>query len=117
VGFWDEVSTAEDKANFSLNWSLNDWSIHYLAEYISGQKGEAFFIPGYFQQIPSLLYHDIVASYTFDGFGGNAKITAGVTNLTNEAPPFADLAANSKTDVSTYRLFGIGYYLRIQFDF
>ncbi len=42
---------------------------------------------------------------------------AGVTNLTNEAPPYIDIGFNATTDPSTYRMFGRGYWLRVGYTF
>ena len=44
---------------------------------------------------------------------GGTNIAAGVTNLTNEEPPFIDTGFNANTDQATYRLFGRGYYVRL----
>ncbi len=104
---------AEDKVNYSLQWLWNDFSLGYLGEYISGLDGNAWFVPGYTQKIPSKLYHDLVASYTF----GGTMVTGGITNITDEAPPFLDQGFNGKTDPSTYRLFGRGYYLRLSWKY
>lgn len=108
---------AEDKANFSFQWFWNDLSIGYLGEYISGLDGDTWFLPDYTQKIPSQYYSDIVASYSFDTWGSTTTVSGGVTNLTDEEPPFLDQGFNGKTDPSTYRLFGRGYYLRLKWAF
>ena len=61
------------------------------------------------------LLDDLVANYTFDNFG--LTLSGGVTNLTDEAPPFIDVGFNAKTDPPTYRMFGRGYYLRASWKF
>jgi outer membrane receptor protein involved in Fe transport len=105
---------AEDKANVSLQWALGDFSVSYLAEYISAiEAPTVFFDSDYMQQIDSFLYHDIAAQYTWAG----VTFSGGVTNITDEEPPWIDSAFNAKTDVSTYRLFGTGYYLRLSYQF
>ena len=68
------------------------------------------------QDIDSVLYHDLVFDYTFDEFG-STRLTAGVTNLSDEEPPFIDRGFNASTDPSTYRMFGTGYFLRISQTF
>ncbi len=111
---------AEDKANISFQWTQDDWSIAYLGEYISGLKSESAitFNPVYYQHVPSKYYSDIVASYTFStSERSSLRIAAGITNLTNEAPPFIDNGFNGKTDPSTYRMFGQGYYLRLKWTY
>ncbi len=118
AGWFDgSSSTTKDKANLSLQWMWNDWSVAYLGEYINGQVAEVFFIPEYIQKIPSRMYHDLVASFTFGGLGGSTRLSAGITNLTDEAPPYIDTGFNASTDPSTYRLFGRCYYLRIKWAF
>jgi outer membrane receptor protein involved in Fe transport len=121
----DQGAYASDKINYSVQWLWNDFSIGYMGEYISSLDADTFCNCGagnqpdgtYIQDIDSQLYHDIVASYTFDAFGSSATISGGVTNLTDEAPPFIEIGFNASTDPSTYRLFGIGYYLRLAWDF
>jgi outer membrane receptor protein involved in Fe transport len=111
---------AEDKANITFQWTLGDWSISYLGEYISGlESGTGFGFPDanepdglYKQQIDAQYYSDIVASYTYD----SVTVTAGITNITDEAPPYID-TGSAKSDPATYRLFGQGYYVRLKWTF
>jgi iron complex outermembrane receptor protein len=93
---------------------MDEWSVSYLGEYISGLEGANAFGLDYVQQIPSQFYSDIVANYTYDE---SVTITAGITNITDEAPPFMDTGFNGKTDPSTYRMFGQGYFLRVKYSF
>ena len=65
----------------------------------------------YIQDVDAQLYHDLVASYEFAQTG--TRIAAGVTNLTDEEPPFIEIGFNAKTEPSNYRMFGIGYYVRL----
>jgi iron complex outermembrane receptor protein len=112
----DGGAYAEDKVNYSLQWMWNDLSIGYLGEYISAIESDTvFFGTGYTHTVDSQLYHDLVANYTFDNFG--LTLSGGVTNLTDEAPPFIDVGFNAKTDPPTYRMFGRGYYLRASWKF
>jgi outer membrane receptor protein involved in Fe transport len=119
----DGGAYAEDKANFTLQWAMGDLSIGYLAEYISSLDADTFCNCGegnrpdgtYIQDIHAELYSDIVVSYELGGLG--LTLTGGVTNITDEAPPFIEEGFNATTDPSTYRLFGIGYYLRAAWKF
>jgi len=114
----DGGAYAENKINYSLQWAWNDFSIGYLGEYIDSMTTlDAGFIGDYEYTISDQLYHDLVASYNLTAFGSNLRISGGVTNFTDEAPPYIDLGFNGKTDVATYRLFGIGYYLRLAWKF
>lgn len=110
----DGGAYAEDKMNYSFKWYWNDLLLGYLGEYISSLDGDVAFIPSYIQKIDSQLYHDLFAQYEF---GTGTRITAGVTNLTDEEPPFLDVGFNAKTDPSTYRMFGRGYYVRLSHSF
>ncbi len=105
----------EDKFNYSVRWIRNNLSISYLGEFVGEMDTfDAGFIGDYEYKIDSILYHDIIAAYRF---GEGTLISAGVTNLSDEAPPYIDLGFNAKTDVAAYRLFGIGYYLRLTQSF
>jgi iron complex outermembrane receptor protein len=44
------------------------------------------------------------------------SISTGINNVTDEAPPYIDLGFNAKTDPSTYRLFGRGYFVRLSWS-
>ncbi len=124
----DGGAYATDKINYSIQWYRNNLSVGYMGEYISeldadtfcncdsdgdpsnnGPNGE------YIQAIDSRLYHDIVATYEFVDTG--TKIAAGITNITDEEPPYIEVGFNANTDPATYRLFGMGYYVRLTQSF
>jgi len=109
----DGGAYAEDKINYTFQWYLGDLSIGLLGEYISGLDADTFCNCGpvapYIQKIDSQLYHDIVLNYEF---GRGSQLGFGVTNVTNEAPPYIEVGFNATTDPSTYRMFGRGYYFR-----
>lgn len=129
----DGGAYAEDKANFSLQWALGDLSIGYLAEYISSLDGDTFCncdsdgdpsnnVPNsegelldYIHEIDDQLYHDLVATYVLSALG--VTISGGVTNFTDEEPPYIEQGFNATTDPSTYRMFGRGYFLRLGWKF
>ena len=107
---------------------MGDLSIAYLGEFIDGLDADTFCNcdsdgdpsnnqpdGSYIQTIDSRLYHDIVVNYTVPGWGTN--IAAGITNITDEEPPFIEIGFNATTDPATYRMFGRGYYLRISQSF
>ena len=103
-----------DKANVSLQWYRDNLSIGYLGEFVGAMDTAAAFVD-YQYKLDAEFYHDIVGSYTFAQTG--TDISVGVTNLTDEPPPYIDLGFNGKTDVAAYRLFGRGYYLRLTQSF
>ncbi|HJP38143.1 MAG: TonB-dependent receptor [Gammaproteobacteria bacterium] len=122
----DGGAYAEDKVSYSLQWASNGWTIAYLGEYISGLDADTFCNCGagnqpdgsYIQDVESFLYHDLVASYATDFTGaGTTTITAGITNISDEDPPFIEVGFNATTDPATYRMFGTGYYLRLTHAF
>ena len=115
VGRYAGAAFAEDKANFTLSWEWNSLRVSWLGEYIGELDSPAVFFGDYDQKIDSQFYHDIIVDYNFDRTG--TTISAGITNVSDEAPPYMDDGFNAKTDPSTYRLFGQGYYIRIKQSF
>jgi outer membrane receptor protein involved in Fe transport len=105
----------EDKINYSLQWFREGLSIGYLGQFISSMDTTSQLIGDYHYTVDSQLYHDLVASYEFSQTG--TRIAAGVTNLTDEEPPYIDWGFNAKTDAQNYRLFGMGYYVRLTQSF
>ena len=113
AGLFAGASFPEDKANVSLRWVKDDWSVAYLGEYISKLENDATFIPSYIQTVDSQFYSDVTVNYAFE----SVKITAGISNVTDEAPPYIDGGFNATTDPSTYRMFGRGYFLRLNWSY
>lgn len=115
--------TAEDggtrpanKVNATIKWGRDDLSVGWLMEFIDGVDGDTtFFGEDYIQTIDSQLYHDLTVNYTVGDSG--ISVTAGITNVTDEAPPYIDIGFNAGTDPATYRLFGRGYYARLNWKF
>ncbi len=99
-----------DKANFFLNWTLEDISVTYGAEYISSIESPYSFFPEQDQHIESQLYHDLTGSYSFVT---NTKLTLGINNITDEKAPYLDLGFNASTIPETYRVNGRGYFVRL----
>ncbi|HEX5789214.1 MAG TPA: TonB-dependent receptor [Woeseiaceae bacterium] len=112
----DGGTYAEDKWNASVHWSYGDLSVGYMAEFIGEIEAFATFQTSYTQQIDSQLYHDLVFDYRLD-IVGDTMLTLGITNLSNEEPPYIDRAFNASTDPSTYRMFGRGYFFRLSQTF
>jgi outer membrane receptor protein involved in Fe transport len=122
----DGGAYAEDKLNYTLRWSRDvgpgNLTLSYLGQFISGLDADTFCNCGpigvaegaYIQDIDSVLYHDIVGSYQFPT---QTRVTFGITNLTDEKPPYIEIGFNATTDPSTYRMFGIGYWFRLEQSF
>jgi outer membrane receptor for ferrienterochelin and colicin len=115
----------KDKANFSLGWAYNDFTVNYQVEYIGSLNADTFCNCGtgnrpdgtYIQSISSQMYHDIAATYTLNLMGTNTTIAAGITNIGDKAPPYIEEGFNATTAPTVYRLFGRGYYLRLRWKF
>lgn len=113
---------AEDKANYSIKWDWHGLMLTYQGEYISSLDADTFCNCGagnqpdgsYKQAIDSQLYHDFLGSYQFEK---GIKVTAGITNFTNEEPPFIETGFNAQVDPATYRVLGRGYYFRLLYKF
>ena len=104
-------SYAQDKISYKVGYSMNNWAVTYLGEYISSMDGNINYAAGT-QPIDAELYHDLVGSYNIEPL--DLRIAVGVTNLTDEAPPYIDYGSiNGSTDPSTYRLAGRSYYVRL----
>lgn len=109
-GTYSNGSFATNKANLSLTYQKDDFSVSYLGEYISSLDVEANY-SSYDYEVEAQYYSDLAFGYTYDKF----KVAAGITNITDEAPPYIDPGFNASTDPSTYRMFGRGYYLRLTY--
>lgn len=107
----DGGTYADDKINFTARWNYGDFGVSYLAEYISSITADVSY-QTYTQSIDSQLYHDLVFDYSLDFFG-TTRVSAGITNISDEPPPFIDPGFNASTDPNTYRVFGRGWFLRL----
>lgn len=119
---------AENKINFRVDWVMNNWTANYAVEWIDGVDYEANFFEGGFENIdgndkyvfgeiigvPSQIYHDVTVAYDF---AQGSRVSVGITNLFDKAPPFIDAGFNASTDPSTYRLFGRTAFLRLSHEF
>ncbi|AVI68517.1 TonB-dependent receptor [Shewanella sp. WE21] len=117
--FVNDTSYAEDKWNFSANYKWEDLSVTYRTNYISSMTYDTLTYvdvvgKGYEFEVPSVMYHDVTASYVLPT---NTTLSVGVTNITNEKPPYIETAFNGNTDESTYRLFGRSWFLSVNQKF
>jgi outer membrane receptor protein involved in Fe transport len=105
----DDPSSEIDYINYSIAWNRNDFGITYTGQYIGSKKPESIFFD-YYYDIPSRLFQDVTFRYELVATG--TQFSAGITNLTDEAPPFVEEGSAVNTSLS-YRLFGRGYFLGI----
>jgi outer membrane receptor protein involved in Fe transport len=104
-----------------VDWERGKWLASYSAEYIGSMTENVedfpplgvFFDP-YQRRIASIVYHDLEAGYHFpEGFA----LRAGITNITDEDPPFINTGLPENTDPGTYRLLGRAYHLNLSYKF
>jgi outer membrane receptor protein involved in Fe transport len=103
------------RGQYSLTWTRGPWQAGYQAQWIGSLEesgGELY--PGTVNKISGQLYSDLFAGYSFNA---SAAVMAGIDNITNKTPPFFANADEANTDVSTYRLFGTMFWLRMNFWF
>ncbi len=101
------------RGNYRIGWTGGRWRVGYEAQWIGSVEetgGEIF--PGTVNQVPNQVYHDVFASFALTT---DAAISAGIDNLTDETPPFLANADEANTDVSTYRLLGTTFWLRLNY--
>jgi len=106
----------EDEVQLSVAWNYGDFRVNYQMNYISAIDAETNFFDSseFVQHIDAQVYHDLSGTWFATE---NADITLGVTNFTNEKPPYIDGAFNASTDESTYRLFGRSWFVRANLHF
>jgi len=114
----------------SVDWHSGSWLASYSAEYIGsytqevhsigdffglGSFGDHFSEPfeTYTRRVESVLYHDLEGRYEF---GNGITVRAAITNVTDEDPPFVNLASVPNTDAGTYRLLGRSYFLELRYQ-
>jgi len=124
VGWPGSGGVAKTKANATLTWIYRDWTVAWTTRWFDGYhqvgapgdpSGNTY--PGFVQAqgsttIPSQMYHDLFASYTFGKGDGPSiwprrlisdfVIQVGVKNLFNTLPPFDASNANAPYYYSTY---------------
>ncbi len=103
----------------SIDWSAGPWFASYGAEYIGSYDERVFWIPmsgaefdSFLRRVEPVFYHDLEAGFAFDA---GLRIRAGITNVTDEDPPFLSQHQPANTDVATYRLLGRTYFLELRY--
>lgn len=99
------------RGQYSLDWSHGAWRLGYQAQWIDSMQehgGELY--PDTVNNIPGRIYQDMYAGFDFSE---TFSVTGGVDNVTNQDPPFFVNADEANTDVSTYRLYGTTFWLRL----
>lgn len=112
----------EWKGNFNVDWSYGDFGASVNIEYLgsvdefdtnalnAGATDEEAFI----QKVDAEWYVDFVGRYNF---GWGTQVSAGITNIFDNDPPFINGEFNANTDTDTYRLFGRSWFAEIRHSF
>jgi outer membrane receptor protein involved in Fe transport len=121
--FENDTSYATDKMNLNLTYTFKDLSVNYAMNYISDLEYDDLLYwgttpvnaedpnsPNAQYKVDAIMYHDLSATYFLNT---GTTVSAGITNLTDELPPYIEPAFNGNTDESNYRLFGRSWYLRL----
>ena len=109
-----------DKAVLTTTWSWHGLTLRYNLRYIdsmdvvnnNAQKTEP--VRGVKPFVPSYVYHDVTARYTFDE---KYSVTVGVNNIADKQPPIyttdAQAGIQSNTDPSTYDVLGRRFFISL----
>lgn len=112
----------EWKGTFNVDWSYENFGASVNIDYLgavdefntnalnAGQSEENAFI----QKVDAEWYVDFVARYNFSW---GTQISAGITNLFDNDPPFLPSEFNANTDTDTYRLLGRSWFAEIRHSF
>ena len=108
------------RASGHVDWHSGPWMASYAAEYIGSymERVEPWPLFGiefepFDRRVDPVLYHDVEAGFTFDS---GVTVRAVITNVTDEDPPYLNIAP-ANTDAVTYRLLGRSYFLELRCRF
>ncbi|MFW8591970.1 TonB-dependent receptor domain-containing protein [Glaciecola sp. 2405UD65-10] len=92
----------------------DDWSFNYKMRFI-GETTDRLQSPVATADAVAeqTIYHDVVGSYSI----GNATVSIGVNNLTDEEPPYFHSAFNANTEPGTYDVIGRRVFGNVSFRF
>ncbi|MBV7315154.1 TonB-dependent siderophore receptor [Shewanella sp. NIFS-20-20] len=104
---------AKYKSNVNLGVQADEWTANYQARYIAGMDSYACVNDTskcYAPTTGSVIYHDLSASYFLpQGW----KISGGINNLFDKAPPYYSYNNDSNTDPYSYDTLGRYFYLQL----
>jgi outer membrane receptor protein involved in Fe transport len=119
AGNFDAGARPRWRASGHIDWRSGPWMASYAAEYIGSYSEFVEPFPAYgiefepfYRSVDSILYHDIEAGFEFDT---GVSVRAGITNVSNEDPPYLDITPGN-TDVATYRLLGRTYFFELRYQ-
>ncbi len=120
AGNFDRGARPRWRASGHVDWRSGPWMASYAVEYIGSyservEPWDAFdiFFDPFYRRVDPVLYHDLEAGFEF---GSGVSVRAAITNVTDEDPPYLNIAP-ANTDVATYRLLGRTYFLELSYRF
>jgi iron complex outermembrane recepter protein len=99
-----------------LDWQRGPWRAAYALQIIGGfTETTGFVLDGGSTTNPvgKVVYHDLEGGYEF---ASGVALRLGVSNLTDEDPPFVNQATGPNTDAATYRLLGRTFFAQLRFS-
>lgn len=109
----DRGSYAKWKSNIQTSVATQDWKFNYSIRYIGKADDENGGGP-IGNSVPSILYHDIQASYAMSD---DLVFSAGIDNVFDKQPPFLTSTNDANTDVFTYDTIGRRGYIKANYYF
>lgn len=112
----------EWKGTFNVDWSYGNFGASVNVDYIgsidefdtSALNAGASDDDAFIQKVDAEWYVDFVGRYNF---GWGTQVSAGITNIFDNNPPFINGEFNASTDTDTYRLFGRSWFAEIRHNF
>ena len=95
-----------------VDWTHGNWRLGYTLQYIGSVDACSLALDDspYCASTGSVLYHDVEFAYRWRDLG----LRAGVSNLSDQDPPFLNEGA-ANTDPATYRLLGRTWFMQLEF--
>lgn len=102
----------EWKSTFRTTFAADDWTVTYNLHYQSAVEDYAAIETNLSNNVDSIMYHDVNASYFFD----NVTFSGGITNLTDEQPQYVSNGTNGYL-IRSHRLTGRQMYMSASIKF
>ena len=118
--FVGDSSFPEMRAIYTADWSLGSWGASARIEHVGSMIDEnehPYLLWGRGDEtlpIEAVSYLDLTGRYYFST---GLSVDVGVTNVTDQEPPFINSAFNSNIDESVHRPMGRGYFVRMTQSF
>jgi outer membrane receptor protein involved in Fe transport len=125
AGFFDNTivgdsSFPEMRAIYTADWSLGNWGASARIEHVGSMVDDNDHPLGLWLKgeeplpVESVMYLDLTGRYYF---ATGTSVDIGITNVTDEEPPFINSGFNTNIDESVHRPMGTGYFVRLTQSF